>query len=285
MVVAQTRSEPSKVEIELPDLPDLIKEICKPSVDINNLGSIISKDPELVAEVIDTINAPYFNLVRKISSIDEAVRFLGQERIVKIATAKSLRTAIFKRQHAFTEELWRTSNRCAVACVLLAKELKRLDADSAYELGLYHNTGCALLFNYFDNYRLVLKSAYKHESGAIFAFEHHHLKIQHGDLGADLAGKWHLSDTQSEVIRHHHSSKWIERTLDESDHHQELSDMIAILKLAEFISQLPGYLVQVPVHHEWKIISEKIMDYFDLTDLRLERLKRIVKEGMAESKV
>ena len=275
----------NQTNITLPDLPEIIQQICKPSVDINNLGGIISDHQDLAEEVLDTINAPYFNLVRNISSLDEAVRFLGQERIVKLATARCLKTAIFTRQNAFTEEIWSTSEKTAIACVLIAKELNRLTPESAYEAGLYHNTGMAILFNHFDNYRQIIKAAYKHESGAISAFEQHHLKNNHASIGAELAKKWHLSDVQCEVIKHHHSQKWINNVFSVSNEDPELSDMIAILKLAEYIVHLPGFLAQVPINHEWSQIQEKILEHFDLNEMKLERLKRIVKEQMAEIKV
>jgi len=273
----------AQISIHLPDLPDIIQQICSPSVDISNLAGIISEHQALTAEVLDTINAPYFNLVRQISSLDEAVRFLGQERIVKLATARSLKSAIFTRQNAFTEEIWNTSEKTAITCVLISKELKVSSTEVSYETGLYHNTGMALMFNHFDNYRQVLKSAYKHESGAISAFEHHHLHTHHAALGADLAQKWQLSEMQCEVIRNHHSHKWIKQCFVEND--EEKSGLIALLKLSEFIVHLPGYLAQTPINHEWNQISEPILDYFDLNEMKLERLKRMIKEQMSEIKI
>lgn len=141
--MAETQPQtPEHSDIVLPDLPDIIQQICTPSVDISNLGSIISEHQELASEVLDTINAPYFNLVRQISSLDEAVRFLGQERIVKLATARSLKSAIFTRQNAFTEEIWSTSEKTAITCVLIAKELNVGDSETSYETGLYHKSSC-----------------------------------------------------------------------------------------------------------------------------------------------
>lgn len=274
----------SSPNITLPSPPPIVQQLRSNSADTSTLGKIIAQDHALAQEVLETINAPYFNLVRKISSIDEAVRFLGQDRITKLTTARSLRTAFITRQSSFLEEIWSSSNRVAIVAVLLAKELKKSSVEESYELGLFHNIGMALMFNYFDNYRTVIRSAYKHESGAISAFEQHHLNCNHASLGADLSIKWHLSDQQALIIKNHHSSKWILQQFKE-DCDEELLDNIAILKLAELFSHLPGYIAQVPINHEWNKLSDSIMDYLDLNEMKLEKLKRKITEELSEIKI
>jgi len=282
--MSQQNAEVTGSQIILPPPPDIVQELRSISADASSLGAIIAKDAELAQEVLETINAPYFNLVRKISSIDEAVRFLGQDRITKLTTARSLRTAFIKKSNSFLEDVWSSSNRVAIVAVLLAKELKRSTAEEAYEIGLFHNIGMAVLFNHFDNYRSVIRSAYKHESGAIGAFEQHHLQQDHAAIGASLSEKWHLPENLVLIIKNHHNLKWIEQQFkDESD--KELLDLICILKLAEFFSHLSGYIAQVPTNHEWLKISDTIIEYLDLNTMKLEKLKRSITEKLSEIKI
>lgn len=270
--------------IKLPSPPQIVQQLRSDSADTSTLGKIIAQDAELAQEVLETINAPYFNLVRSISNIDEAVRFLGQDRVTRLTTARSLRAAFITKNSTFLEEIWSSSNRVAIVSVLLSKALKKSRAEDAYELGLFHNIAMASMFTQFENYRTVIKSAYKHESGAISAFEQHHLGCNHADLGAELALKWYLSPQQSLIIKNHHSSKWIIKNFKEGDD-EELLDNIAILKLAELFSHLSGHIAQVPINHEWKIIAEPIMDYLDFNDMKLERLKRKITEELSEIKI
>ena len=85
--MSQYQAETTGSEIELPNPPEVVQELRSVSADASALTSIIVKDTDLAQEVLETINAPYFNLVREISSIDEAVRFLGKYRIIKLTTA------------------------------------------------------------------------------------------------------------------------------------------------------------------------------------------------------
>lgn len=282
--MSQHQTETTGSEIILPSPPDIVQELRSISADASSLGAIIAKDPELAQEVLETINAPYFSLVRKISSIDEAVRFLGQDRITKLTTARSLRTACITRSSSFLEEVWSSSNRVAIVAVLLAGELKRSNAEEAYELGLFHNIGMAILFNNFDNYRSIIRSAYKHESGAISAFEHHHLQQEHASISANLSLKWHLPEKLVLIIKNHHNLKWIEQQFKEENNKESL-DLICILKLAELFSHLSGYIAQSPTNYEWLKLSDTIMDYLDLNSMKLERLKRSITEKLSEIKV
>lgn len=282
--MSQHQAENTGSEIILPNPPEIVQELRSISADASSLGTIIAKDPELAQEVLETINAPYFNLVREISSIDEAVRFLGQDRITKLTTARSLRTACITRSSSFLEEVWSSSNRVAIVAVLLSKELNKSSVEEAYELGLFHNIGMAILFNNFDNYRSVIRSAYKHESGAITAFEHHHLQQEHANIGANLSIKWHLSEKLVLIIKNHHNLKWIEQQFkEESD--KELLDLICVLKLAELFSHLSGHIAQIPTNHEWLKISDTVMDYLDLNAMTLEKLKRSITEKLSEIKI
>ena len=258
--------------ILLPTPPQIVEQLRSDSADTTALGKIIEQNPELVQEVLETINAPYVNLVREISSIDEAIRFLGQERVTRLITARLLKTAFITKSRGFLEDLWDSSNRVAITAVLIAKELKK-DMEVAYETGLFHNIGMALMYTEFENYRSVIRAAYKHESGAISAFEQHHLGCNHASLGADIALKWHLSDQQALIIKNHHSSKWIIQQFSENQN-SALLDNLAILKLAELFSNLSNNIAKVPTNHEWKIIAEPIMEHFSLNDTKLEKFKR-----------
>lgn len=278
-----TKTNTDSSVILFPAPPYIVEQLRSDNTDTSVLGDIIEQNPELVQEVLETINAPYVNLVREISSIDEAIRFLGQERVTRLITARLLKTAFITKSRGFLEDLWNSSNRAAVAAVLIAKELKK-DMEVAYETALFHNIGMALMYTEFDNYRTIMRAAYKHESGAISAFEQHHLQRNHASLGAEIALKWHLSEQQALIIKNHHSSNWILQQFEENTN-PELLDNLAILKLAEFISGLSNQIAKVPTNHEWKIIAEAIMKHVSLNEGQLEKIKREVVTELLEMKI
>ncbi|MFT4766034.1 MAG: putative nucleotidyltransferase with HDIG domain [Oleispira sp.] len=281
--MSESHTDADSSAILLPAPPNIVEQLRSDSTDTSALGDMIEQNPELVQEVLETINAPYVNLVREISSIDEAIRFLGQERVTRLITARLLKTAFITKSRGFLEDLWSSSNRVAVTAVLIAKELRK-DMEVAYETALFHNIGMALMYTEFENYRTVMRAAYKHESGAISAFEQHHLECNHASLGAEVALKWHLSEQQALIIKNHHSSKWILQQFEENSN-PELLDNLAILKLAEVVSDLSNQIAKVPINNEWKIIAEPIMKHLELSETHLEKLKREVVIELLEMKM
>lgn len=268
-------------QIEIPPPPAIIETLSRSMADLNTIGKMIAEQEPLATEVVNTINAPCFNLVRNIANIEEAVRFLGHERIVRLTTARSLRAAFFTSSQSFPEEVWNVANRVAVACVLIAKELKLAESDSAYEIGLFHNIGMALLYNHTSRYRVIVKAAYRHESGAINAFEKHHLGVTHAEISGQLAKRWLVDDMAVEVISHHHASQWINQQFKENTN-EEMLNLMAMLKLAERISHSCGYIAQAHQNYEWQRVAPAILNYLGLNEAQLERLKRHVLEGMKQ---
>ncbi|WP_419811447.1 HDOD domain-containing protein [Bacterioplanoides sp.] len=276
-------SEPENLQgkIDIPAPPAIIETLSRSMADLNTIGKMIAEQEQLATEVVNTINAPCFNLVRNIANIEEAVRFLGHERIVRLATARSLRASFFTSTQSFPEEVWNVANRVAVANVLIAKELKLADSDQAYEIGLFHNIGMALLYNHTSRYRIIIKSAYRHESGAISAFEKHHLGISHAEVSGMLAKRWLLDELAVDVISNHHSTQWINQQFKENSN-EELLNLLAMIKLSERISHSCGFIAQAPQNYEWQRVAPAILNYLGLNETQLERLKRQVLEGMKQ---
>ena len=269
--------------ISLPIPPPIVEQLRSENIDTNTLGSLIEQNPDLVQEVLETINAPYVNLVREISNIDEAIRFLGQERVTRLITARLLKTAFITQDRGFLEDLWNSSNRVAVTAVLIAKKLNK-NMEIAYETALFHNIGMALMYTKFENYRTIIRAAYKHKSGAISSFEKHHLGFSHASLGADIALKWHLSEQQTEIIKNHHSSKWILHLFEENNN-PELLDNLAVLKLAEYFSGLSNQIAKIPTNYEWKIIAKSIIEHIKCNEEELEQFKKEVVSELLEMKI
>ena len=120
--------------VELPNVPEVLTELTEAKNDLNAVAKVITKYPDLAKEVLDTINAPYFSLVREIKSAEEAVRMLGMHRIINLATGRLLRTTVFSGSDKLLTELWKTSVKVAVVSVLISKELDLSATDESLSL-------------------------------------------------------------------------------------------------------------------------------------------------------
>ena len=269
------------MSIIYPEPPEVLIKLKDTKGDINAVAEIVSSHEALAKEVLATINAPYFALVRQIQSAEEAVRMLGINRVVNLTTGRLLRTTLFSGEHQLFKDLWGTSLKVAVIGVLISKDLKQASTDEVYACSLFHNVGMAMLADINEDYIKDVKSAYSIENSDISEFEEHKLGHSHANLGAQLAHNWGLSGDIAKVIRSHHSP---EQTIKLIESGSEAGELLLILKLSEHIARIPGYLAKCPIDHEWEKIKEPILDHMTLTEGMFKRFELVIKKKLAEIK-
>ncbi len=267
--------------IEFPSTPDVLIELKEAKNDLGAIGKAIIGREDLAKEVLDTINAPYFSLVREIKSVDEAVRMLGMHRIINLTTGRLLRTTIFSGKHKLLSDLWKTSIKVAVTSVLVSKELDKASTDESYTTAVFHNAGMALLNQVNPDYPKAIKAAYFEEDSQISDYEISHFNYSHAALGSQLATKWGLSGAISKCIFLHHDPIKTITSIDKGD---DAGELLLVLKISEQISRLPGYLAQCVDNHEWQKIKEPIFDQLKMTEGMYRRFEVSIKKKIAEIK-
>jgi HD-like signal output (HDOD) protein len=269
------------MDIIYPDPPEVLIRFKDVQGDLNAVGKLIEEYPELAKEVLSTINAPYFNLVREIKSAEEAARMLGMGRVVNLTTGRLLRTTIFKGERQILKELWGTSLKVAVIGVLVAKETKLAAADEVYTTALMHNAGMGLMAQQVDDYINAIKPSYFSEDKSIEEFEQDLFNLSHPDASAQLAIKWGLPAPIIKAIKHHHSPDAINKMVTSGTDEGEI---LLVLKVAEHIARLPGYLAQAVNDLEWERIKDAILDELKLTEGMFKRVELTIKKKLAELK-
>lgn len=273
--------ETTSLSIELPPAPGLLAEITSCGDDINKAGDVISKDAHLAEEVLNVINAPYFQLVRKINSVTEAGRMLGLTRIFNLTTGRLLQAKVFTGDIKGLQEIWKSSLKIAVLCVLISKKKDLAAADAAYTCALFHNAGMALIAPNMKGYWGLIKKAYLEENSDITAAETAQLGTSHALLGGELAQAWGLSPAIAQAIRIHHSPEMISKQLAKKN---DISDLLVTLKIAEHIARLPSYMTRSPDNFEWNVIQDDCLDYLELTEGMYKRFEHNIKTQLSEMK-
>jgi HD-like signal output (HDOD) protein len=267
--------------VEFPEIPEILVKLKEAKNDLDAISKAIVDHKELAKEVLDTINAPYFALVREIKGVDEAVRMLGMNRIINLTTGRLLRTTIFSGKHKLLSDLWKTSIKVAVTSVLVSKELDIAATDESYTTAVFHNSGMALLNQMSTEYPKAIKAAYFEEDSAISEYETQHFGHSHAELGSQLATNWGLTNAISKCILIHHEPG---KVITEIDKSSEAGELLLVLKIAEQISRLPGYLAQCVDNHEWEKIKEPIFDQLKMTEGMYRRFEVGIKKKIAEIK-
>jgi putative nucleotidyltransferase with HDIG domain len=197
---------------DIPSLPQFVVETLKilddPKSSASDVGEILSKDEGLVVRILRLANSAYYGLSRRITSISEAISFLGFKTVKSIVLAAS----VYKfMDGAFTGysldrgELWRHSQAVALTSRYLSEKLKAGDPEEAFIAGLMHDIGKIVLNDYVRfGYSIILRLV-EEDSVAFCDAEQQVLGFDHAHVGALVMEQWNLPDTYSYVTHYHHN--------------------------------------------------------------------------------
>jgi putative nucleotidyltransferase with HDIG domain len=167
----------------LPPVPGTYLALCqvlaRPSAAMKDLLPVIEGDIGLCAKVLQVVNSAFFGLPRRISSLLEAVNYLGTSTIKNLAVAVEALRGDSLRGDISPLELQRHSLLTAqMARRMMAADPVR--ADQAFLAGILHDIG-----------RLLLP-----RGGASAGMDH-------ALLGAYLLDLWGLPQAVVEAVAHH----------------------------------------------------------------------------------
>lgn len=195
---------------DLPSLPavvmDLLGNLEQDDIDVSVLAKKVSHDPALTAKTLRLANSSAFGLQVKVTTIQQAITFLGFQTTRNLITAAAL-TGCFPagRCPGFNDKaFWRHASASAACARGLARRM-RFNQDVAFTAGLLHDLGQLVLANsHPDAYGAVL--AWRRQQGcSLLDAERAVLGVDHVDAGVALATCWHFSDTMRQAIARHHS--------------------------------------------------------------------------------
>lgn len=195
----------------LPSIPGvaikLIEAIQKPDPDIREIARLISSDAALSVKILKIINSPFYGLVHKITSIDQAIKLLGLNTVKNLSLSLILKTNFLKKgpSNLNLASFWKDSLVGAVAAKLLAERTKIKNSEDAFFLGLLENIGSlTLAYLLPDQYSVVLSEIQTKKISSQDA-ENHVFGFNHMDVGALLTQSWGFPETFHIPIQHHHT--------------------------------------------------------------------------------
>jgi len=146
-------SRSTSLDIDFPPCPSVLiniqNEMNQGNPSIHKIAEYIVCDVVLAAEVLRTVNSPFYGLRHKVSSIFDAIKILGFTRTLQLVAAVSV------RQNAAPlpgmKHFWDDSQAIANIACSIARYLN-MNGDLAYLMGLFHDCAIPLLVQRFPDY-------------------------------------------------------------------------------------------------------------------------------------
>ncbi len=194
----------------LPSVPDVYWELTRaladPEADRAKIAGILERDVAMSVKLLQIVNSAYFGLARRVSSVAEAVSFLGIELVKGLALGAQVFAALDGAPAVPGFSLTELQ-RHAVAVARLARRVMRTAklADEAFTAGMVHDVGRVILALALPERCAELLAAAAAANRPLHDVEKDLLGVTHAELGAYLLGTWGLPIPIVEAVAFHHT--------------------------------------------------------------------------------
>lgn len=177
------------------------------------LLALIEYDPQLTAKIIGLSNSPVVGANKPVTSLADAAKLLGLERVKSIAMSVAIITSLTRQpkgRNLDINYLWVHSLLTAMSMSTLSRampEARRPSETEVFVVGLLHDIGF-LVLDQIDAAicDVLLQRMQDHPDRTVEDLEAELLPIGHSELGAELAAYWNLPAAMVEAMRHNHAS-------------------------------------------------------------------------------
>ncbi|MGC8766176.1 MAG: HDOD domain-containing protein [Brevinematia bacterium] len=185
----------------------LLEKLEDPEVSIQDIESILSRDPLLVAKVLKMANSAYYGFPRTIATVREAVIVLGINTVRSICLAVSIKSVMDVDVSGYWfgnfRGLWEHSILVGSGARVIAKKLKYHDPERFFVAGLLHDIGKVVLSSVIKEYKVQILKNFIFSDKTISQSEEDLIGISHNSVGYMLANYWNLPQFISDVILYH----------------------------------------------------------------------------------
>ncbi len=174
-----------------------------PYFEIAEVVKCLEHDPPLAGSILRLVNSSHFGLAHQVSSIQQAVAYLGRRAlrlaVISFGLVKNLTSDAPGELYSL---YWRRSLTMACAARLCAKRID-VDADEAFTAGLLADLGMLVLAQVHADEYVRLANDHPDPEELVEA-ERACYGYDHAAVTARLLKKWHLPEELIEATSDHH---------------------------------------------------------------------------------
>lgn len=211
-----------KVSGNLPSMPQVLVQLIDSCHDaeipLQTIARLIDKDAAISAKVLQLVNSAFIGARKAITSIEQAVVFLGLDAVRNLAISIAVQQ-VFRRVESngllSIDRFWSHSYVNALLARNIALAVGYPEPSEAYLAGLLHDIGKLLLWMAFPgSYAPLLLKGVRCTNARLAFLEEEKLQVNHCQAGAWLCEQWRLPALLADAIRyHHHAVEEVEQAL------------------------------------------------------------------------
>ncbi len=204
----------------------------------HQIAEIIRRDPSLTTRLLRLVNSVFYGFSKKITSIEEAVFFLGIRQIRELAMVTPVIEEIERLSDRFKQGRWQQLWLHSIGTAILTREIAQSlslagNEENEYIAGLVHNIGKIVMALLFPD--VLEEATFRHANAPreIVAFERERIGYDHAEIGAVYLRYHQLSPDIVEAVRFHHFPE-------EAGDHRKLAAAIQVADVLMRSTGVPG---------------------------------------------
>ena len=173
--------------------------------------NILKQDGVLSTKVLALCNSAAFGLVAPVSSVSQAIVYMGYEEVHRLVMAVTFGGALGASLTGYFIEdgaLWRHSLLTALLAQTVVHTVRTPPADPsvAYTAGLIHDIGKLVVSHALDaDNQELIRELVERGGRSLLEAEQEVIGADHAEVGACLLRKWKLPDVLVEAVANHHN--------------------------------------------------------------------------------
>jgi putative nucleotidyltransferase with HDIG domain len=249
---------------KLPTLPVIFDKLNQmmqdPHTSNKKIADLMMKDPSIVTKVLKLCNSAMFSTRREITSLTNAITFLGVKNLKTLIFQVSLvKVFNFSGDDEMAEfditTFWEHSLGTAYFSNLFVKKLGLAANDNYYIAGLLHDIGKLVIYQFYpEKFKDILKKQIK-DNLIDYQAEEAVLGVNHNEIGGFLAQEWKFSTDIIDVIEKHHNTA------------ESNSLTVAVVQIANLFSKAAGLgfpwdnkFFEIMGDPNWDVIAKHAQD-------------------------
>lgn len=198
----------------MPAFPKSVQRILELTRDVNSspkdLVEVIDKDPVVTVKILKVVNSAYYSLPKQITSIGNAVVYMGFNTIKNLALSIAAIGMLPKDNESGFDAQQYLLHSLATAALAkqLAAKVEAADPMDCFIAGLLHDFG-KVVFAQMMPREFKLALLHSQVTGeALHTALQREIGADHVLVGAMLVEKWRFAPNLIETIRHQHPSNF-----------------------------------------------------------------------------
>jgi len=265
--------------VSLPEVCFLVNDLVNdPLSELNEIGEIISQDPDLTARLLKLVNGAYYGFPKKIETVSRAIMMVGLKELQHMVWSTTAVETFndISPSDANMATFWRHSIFTAVLSRILARETNVLHPERMFVSGLMHDVGQLVVYTKLpDVAQLVIDASSEDVDASRTKLEQSALGYDHGSIAGALFKEWDMPDSIVEAVEFHHNPEAapeyhleasIVHVADVMAHALEMGEEDNMLKAGQAFAWTT---LNLPEHRIKPVMHEAVMQFLESLELLL----------------